>query len=277
MFQPVSPLSGVAGLRFLERTRESQQAAFDRSPQLARDIAYFTERIAEIDSAEALVGDRRLLGVALGAFGLDDEIGKGFFLRKILEGGSEDPQSLANRLVDPRYRNFAQAFGFGDVLGSRTGQEGFAEEITDAYRIRQFEVAVGNTDSTLRVALGFKREVGPLLEETGAGDTFWLRVLGSPPLREVFDTAFTLPTAFATLDLDRQVEVYRDRMVGFAGSSDPAVFEDPEVLDRLVSRYLALGSISSGPVSGVSPALTLLQSASGVGGTAITNILLSRV
>ncbi|MEL6677877.1 MAG: DUF1217 domain-containing protein [Pseudomonadota bacterium] len=275
MFQPVAPISGVAGLRFLERTREAQQAAFDRSPQLARDIAYFEEKIAGIDTAEALVGDRRLLRVALGAFGLDGEISKGFFLRKILEGGSAEPDALANRLVDPRYRAFAQAFGFGDLGGSRTGLPDFAQEITDAYRTRQFEVAVGNSDTSLRVALGFKREMPELLAEGLDGNTLWLRVLGSPPLREVFDTAFALPTAFATLDLDRQIEVYEDRLRGLAGSADPAQFADPEVLDRLVSRYLALSGLNQGAAQASSPALTLLQSSSGVGSGAVTNILLS--
>ena len=72
-FQPVIPLGGYAGWTFLQRTREAQQQAFETSPQLARDVTYFEEKIGGITSAGDLVDDRRLLRVALGAFGLDDE------------------------------------------------------------------------------------------------------------------------------------------------------------------------------------------------------------
>ena len=58
-------------------------------------------RSGRIASAEALVKDRRLLTVALGAFGLDGEIDKKFFIRKVLEGGTEASDSLANRPYDP--------------------------------------------------------------------------------------------------------------------------------------------------------------------------------
>src|SRR5690606_39015084 len=92
-FQPTIPMGGLAGWRFLERTAAAQRAAFERGPELARDIAYFQERIAAVGSAEELVADRRLLKVALGAFGLEDEIDKKAFVRKVLEGGTDDPRS----------------------------------------------------------------------------------------------------------------------------------------------------------------------------------------
>ena len=73
-------------------------------------------------SAADLVADRRLLKVALGAFGLEGEIDKKAFVRKILEEGTADPASLANRLTDKSYYKLAEAFGFGDLGGARTGR-----------------------------------------------------------------------------------------------------------------------------------------------------------
>ncbi len=64
-FQPVIPLPGLSGWRFLQRTMEAQSDVFDRRPDLSRDTAYFEANIGKINSAEDLVADRRLLRVAL--------------------------------------------------------------------------------------------------------------------------------------------------------------------------------------------------------------------
>ena len=47
-FQPIIPLAGIAGWRFLERTQATQQAAFEKGPELKRDIAYFEEKIGAV-------------------------------------------------------------------------------------------------------------------------------------------------------------------------------------------------------------------------------------
>ena len=52
-FQPTIPLSGVAGWRFLERTQPRQQAAFEKSPEVQRDVAYFEDKIASVTTAAA--------------------------------------------------------------------------------------------------------------------------------------------------------------------------------------------------------------------------------
>ena len=63
-FQPVIPMSGFTGWRFLSRTMAPQQAAFDRSPVVEKEVRYFQQNIAKVSSAAELVGDRKLLKVA---------------------------------------------------------------------------------------------------------------------------------------------------------------------------------------------------------------------
>ena len=113
-FQPIIPLSGLAGWNFLNRTMDTQRTAFENSPTIKRDTDYFREKIGEISSAKDLVADRRLLGVALGAFGLEADIGNKYFVQKILEDGTLDPEALGNKLADKRYLAMAETFGFGD-------------------------------------------------------------------------------------------------------------------------------------------------------------------
>lgn len=277
-FTPLVPASGVIGLRLLSQTQEAQRAVFDRKPQLAREVQYFAEKIADIRTAEDLVADRRLLRVALGAFGRDEEIDKGAFLRKILAEGSEDPEAFANKLVDPRYVNFARAFGFGDILGARTGDVGFAADISAAYKERQFERAVGDQDPALRLALNFRREIATYANARDPENNAWFSAMGDVPVRTVFEGAFGLSSSFGQLDIDRQRDELKDLNNRFFGSKSLAVFQDPAEVETLINRFLVQRSIDDGP-SPTTPgatALTLLSNAAnGVGPVGIQNIILS--
>ncbi|MEM6466714.1 MAG: DUF1217 domain-containing protein [Pseudomonadota bacterium] len=275
-FDPVTPLPGVAGLRFLERTAERQEANFLSAPQIQRDMAAFRDRIGSVLTAEELVNDRQLLRVALGAFGLDEELGKTAFLQKVLEEGTETQGAFATRFVDPRYREFAEAFGFGNALGPQTGQPGFVEQVLADYATRQYEIAVGKSEPNLRLALGFKREIAELALSPNADDAAWFNLLGSQPMRTVVEKALGLPTEFATLDIDRQKETLQDRALSLLGSTSLAVFTDPAAVNEVVDRFLLRAQVEEGP-SGSTPgtaALSILQAGSGLnGGLQISLIL----
>jgi hypothetical protein len=79
-FQPLVPISGYSGWRFLERTLDQQQAAFDESQPIKRVTDKFRDEIGKVLKAEDLINDRDLLSVALGAFGLEADIENKFFI-----------------------------------------------------------------------------------------------------------------------------------------------------------------------------------------------------
>ena len=190
---------------------ERQTELFNKSPQIVRDTEYFEKTIGTINTAEDLVSDRRLLRVALGAFGLQEQINSQAFIRKILEGGTTRDDALANRLTDPRFKQLAEAFGFGDEDKLKTQEAGFGAEITERFRRMEFESAVGDEDQALRLAMNAKRELADVAGADQNDAAKWYRVLGTPPLRQVFETAFGLPEGFAQLDLERQVAELSDR------------------------------------------------------------------
>ncbi|MEL6197451.1 MAG: DUF1217 domain-containing protein, partial [Pseudomonadota bacterium] len=181
-FAPAIAAGGVLGLALLDRSYDRQFATFSESPVIERAIADFEERAAAVLTAEELVGDTRLLSVALGAFGLEDELPKRALIRRVLEEGTLDPDSLANRLVDPAWRQLSETLGFD--TGGRLALPSVRADITEAYRVRQFERAVGDQDVDLRLALNFRREIVSVaaIEDS---DTAWFRVIGSTPLRTV--------------------------------------------------------------------------------------------
>jgi hypothetical protein len=235
-FQPVIPQSGLAGWRFLQRTFDSQTMAFEKTPSLARDTAYFEARIGSINTAQELVQDRRLLRVALGAFGLQQDIDSRFFIRKVLEGGVLDQGSLANRLGDDRYRELSRAFGFGDFPVPSTRLSDFGKRITTLYRRQQFEFAVGQQNEPMRLALNATRDLPGLAASGDSETTKWFKIMGRPPLRAVFETALGLPRSFGSLD--QQLGVFRERTRSQLGIADLSELADPGQLDKLLQRYL---------------------------------------
>ncbi|SNR66272.1 DUF1217 domain-containing protein [Puniceibacterium sediminis] len=118
-FSPIVSGTGLIGWEFLNRTREKQQIAFEKSPMIARDKAQFEQQIQSVQTSEQLMDNRELLRVALGAFGLDDDLGNRAFIKKVLDSDLADSTSLANRLADKRYLALAQTFNFAGTTGPR--------------------------------------------------------------------------------------------------------------------------------------------------------------
>ena len=281
MYQPVVPFTGIGGLLFVERTRDTQQTVFDQSPAIAREMEYFRDNIANALTPDDLVNDRILRKVALGAFGLDDDIDKIYFVKKILEDGTENGDALANKIVDPRYREFSSFFGYGNALGARVGLSDFANNVLDQYKTRQFEIAVGNADNSVRLAMNFKREISkffPASAESDEAGTPWYQIMGNTPVRTIFETAFGLPSSIGVLDIDRQRTIFEERSEQFFGSSSVDVFRDEEAVDKLLRNFFAQEQLTQGPSTAVagSAALTLLTSG-GLGASASQNLLLSSI
>ncbi len=260
-FQPVIPISGYAGWRFLTRTAATQQESLSRTPAIQRDVDAFRERIGAITTAADLVKDRQLLKVALGAFGLDADLPNKAFVEKVLDSASTDPKALANRLADKRYRDLSQTFGFGEQVNRLSGRPDIVEKLVRAFETRQFEVAVGDQNEDMRLALAATRELAELSRSGSTDRTLWLTVLGQPPLRRVFETALGLPKSFGSIDLDQQVEVLKSKSERAFGDNSIRQFADAERREELVRSFIIRAEIQGLPASvRGSAALSLLQS-----------------
>lgn len=261
-YQPILAGSGIIGWNVLNRTMDIQRKTFDASPEIVRDTDYFEAKIGEIKTAEDLVSDRRLLRVALGAFGLGDDINNKAFVQRVLEGGSIDQDALANRLTDSRYKAFAKAFGFGDFPTPNTVLSEFGSDITEKFRRQSFEIAVGQQDDSLRLALNAEREISEIATRNVSNTTKWLQVMGTPALRQVFEGALGMPSGFGQLDIDQQLEIFQDRADRQLGSADLTEFTDPEKMEKLVQRFLLRSQVSEIQTASTgSIAISMLQGA----------------
>ena len=267
IYTPALPLGGYAGWTFLKRTYDTQTRAFQASPELKRDEDYFRAKIGSVKTAEQLVSDRRLLRVALGAYGLDNDINNRFFIRKVLEDGTLKDGALANRLADKQYRALSSGFGFGDYSVPRTQLSDFADKTLAAYKTRRFEAAVGTQNNDMRLALNVERELPLLAGKSSSEATKWFTVMGNAPLRQVFETALGVPASVGSLDLDRQLEIFQGKADAVFGDQGISQFKDPEKMDGLVRRFLLQAEVATfgSAQSASAGALALMQQAADFG------------
>jgi hypothetical protein len=275
-FTPVIPTSGLAGWNFLQATLPQQEEVFGKSPEIAREIDYFKETIGDIKTLDDFMGDRRVLKVALEAFGLGEEINKGAFVRKVLEDGVDDRSDFAVRLANSDYIALAENFNFtnGDLSLSQTS----IDEIADRFERQSFEVEVGTVNNSMRLALNFERKIGDYVGQGSSEAGGWFGIMGSLPMREVVEKAFNLPSSFSSLDIDKQQEIFSDKMNAKYGDKSIESFGDPEILDDLISNYLLREELENGTsaVTSSSTALSILGGgSSGLGSAGLFNILLS--
>ena len=109
----------------------------------------------------------------------------------------------------------------------------------------------------MRLAMNFRREVAALAAQ-GEDGASWYNVLGSKPLRQVFEKAFGLPASFARIDIDRQRDILADKADALFGADTLAAFRDPAAIEKVINRFLARAQIEAGP-SGNSPASLALS------------------
>ena len=256
-YQPVVPTGGVAGWRFLQRTYDVQLNSYSTSNINQRDTEYFLENIGKVETAEDLVSDRRLLEVALTAFGLEEDLNSTYFIQKVLSDGTQADDALANRLADSRYAEFADAFGFGPGDTPKTGLITNMEKIAQDNLVAGFEAAVGESNDSMRIALYTQHTLAELAAGDGTEDAKWFELMSQPPLRTMMETALGLPSSFAQLDIDKQLEVFKDKLSRTTGSGDLSQFTEPEAIGALTDRYLARDQINQ-LQSAISPAQTAL-------------------
>ncbi|MEO8529911.1 MAG: DUF1217 domain-containing protein [Deltaproteobacteria bacterium] len=237
-FQAFLPAGGVLGWRLLSKTKPAQIAAVARSPETQRLTDYFKAKIGSVKTADDLMKDRRLLSVALGAFGLQDDINSKAFIRKVLAEGSTSPDAFANRLADKRYLQFAQAFGFGDAPVAPTQLASFANDITSRYVNKQFEQSVGEQDPNMRLALNFGTGIQSVVNGQQSGNARWFAIMGNTQLRTVLEGAFGLPSSFGKLDIDQQLSGFKSSLARLTGKSDVSALSDPDLQEKLIRTFL---------------------------------------
>lgn len=211
----------------------------------AEDIEYLRANWDKIDENLDLVLYPELRDIVLSAFDLPKDSFTGEFFTSMIISDPDDPNSFVNLYDDDRWKELVEMMGTYASEGGNLSDDDYVEEVIDMYENKRFEIAVGEQDQNMRLALNFERLIGDYSEKDN-----WYSILADEPLRTVLDSVFSTPDGFIQLDLEDQVVWYENQSRQMFGDSTPAVFADSENIEEALRRYLA--AIDAESTSGVS-------------------------
>lgn len=235
-------LSATATYRLYAGNLEASLDRTAQKPIVSRETEYYKENIVNVKSIDDFINDDRIFAYAMKAHGLEDMTYAKAFIRKALTEGIDDPQSFANTLSDPRYRELVETFNFERYGEAALAFDRAQQGTMDLYVRQTLEEDAGTANEGTRLALYFTRKA-PTIESP-------YEILASKALSEVVRTALGLSDATALADIDRQVATIESRL-------DIEDFKDPEKLSKFIDRFNNLWELKNGQSSQSVPTLLI--------------------
>ena len=214
-----------------------------------RETAYFESKIGNVKSIDDFMSDRRHYGYVLRAFGMGELTESRALIRKVLEGGIDDSKSLANSLADPRFRDLAETFNFARYSTATTSFSRTQSGVVERYMQSTLEETAGRSNEGVRLALYFQRKAPSI--------TSIYQILGDKALYRVAEVALSLPPSLPAIGVEKQAAYIANRL-------DVGDLKDGGKLDKFLSRFANMWDLAQSNAN-ASPAVQLMQSASGVG------------
>jgi hypothetical protein len=238
-------LSTIADYQRISKDMNRSLSLTAKKPDVSRETAYYLANIGKVTSIDDFLKDYRLFSYAMKAHGLSDMIYAKAFMRKVLTEGTSSTNSFANKLSDPRYREFANAFNFA-LLGSHATHTSAAQTGTASQYVQQvMEQDAGNQNEGVRLALYFTRKASSIKNS--------YQILADKALTQVVQTALGLSPTVSSADIDKQASML-SKLITFSD------FQDPAKVSRFAQRFAAMWDAS--------------QAAGGIGSTASSAALI---
>jgi hypothetical protein len=212
--------------------------------ELHAKTAYYLKNIVLVRSIEDFLADDKIFEFAMRAHGFDEELPAKDLVRRMLEGGIDDPDSLANKHDDSRFRDLVETFNFARYGETTTTRNPAQQPSIDRFLRQTLEEEAGAQNEGVRLALYFER-MAPNISS-------YYEILGDRALGIVVRTMLGLPDAVAQLDIDKQVQLMKSRI-------DIEDFKDPKKLSDLVNRFTTMWEINNPSSPQMSSIATLFQ------------------
>jgi hypothetical protein len=237
-------LTTLAGYKTIAADLQQSLRTTAAKPQVARETKYYLAHIVNVKSIDDFLSNDRLFRFAMKAFGLADMAYAKAFMRKVLTEGIDKETSFAKTLTDSRYREFAEAFNFARYGSTTTIFDRTRQGTVDRYVRQTLEEDAGQQNAGVRLALYFERKASSIKSAYG--------ILADPALLQVVKTAFSLPDAISSQDIDKQAEIITKRL-------NIGDLQDPAKVARLLVRFASLWEIDHPSTPAVSPAVLFAQ------------------
>lgn len=211
------------------------------------EAVYYRTQLQSLETVDQLLADVRLKNVLLVAEGLRPVDVTSDMLRAVLISDLDDPNSFANQRPEIGFQKIAGSFNFDadGFIRSNSSQSVQNErglvETQRLYLTQSIEEEAGQDSLGARLALYFQR-MAPTLTSN-------FEILADDALAQFVRIAFSISNETASSDIDKQ-KAMLDRYL------DIDDLLDPEKVETLVQRFLALYDIDNGAQD---PVLTLMS------------------
>jgi hypothetical protein len=220
----VDPISALEQARNGEARQIALIAA---DPQVKRDIAQFTQALAEAETLVQLVADPAALKVLLAATGLSHQPGDTTqALRELLSNPRE-----FSAMADPRWLRLTDASSFAADRMSGLRTPSSIAAIAGLYVDALWRASLDRTTPGLSNALDFQQRAAAI---TSADQIF-----ADPVFRVVIATALDIPAQVAFLTAETRQQAIATRI-------DLTRFTDPAFVTQIAHRYLIAAQRNAG-------------------------------
>lgn len=220
----------AAVYRTIATSMQKRTEIVAKQPAVALATTYYRANISKAKTVDAFLDDYRLMSYALKAYGLGDMVQSKGLIRKLLTENPTDQKSLVNKIADPRYKAFAQAFDFVGKGAAATKAPAATTGAIDKYIQQTLEDDAGQANEGVRLALYFKRQAPTVASAFG--------ILADKALLKVVRTIFDIPQQSSSQSIDSQAAMLKKFV-------DPKDFKDPVKLNRLLDRFTAMWDINN--------------------------------
>lgn len=234
-------LSTITAYQLVAKNLTRSLANTAKQPDIARESQYYLSKIGQIKTIDDFLADRRVFAFAMKAFGLDDMVNAKAYMKKVLTEGTDSQTAFANKLSDPRFKEFATAFNFARYGKDTTVFDRTRQAVVDKYVRNALEDQVGETSAGAKLALYFQRKAPDIKSA--------YQIMADKELLNIALTTIGLDSSAAQMPLDKLASVISEKI-------DVTKLSDPTYVQNLMTRFGSLYDIQNNTAT--SPALTIL-------------------
>jgi hypothetical protein len=223
------------------------KSLIEKEPATKREIEYYRANIKNIKTIDEFIKNDRIFKFAMRAYGLEDmTYAKGLF-KKMLQEGISSTTSMANKMSNPLYKEFAKAFDFKGKGAEATSAASATTEAVQKYVQMALEKKEGEQNQGVQLAMYFKRKASSVTTTMG--------ILADKALLKFVQTTFGIPESASKADLDIQVRNLEKHL-------NVKDLQDPKKVDKLIQRFSAMWDIKNASTTQMAPVLTLFDQSS---------------
>ncbi|MBS0638705.1 MAG: DUF1217 domain-containing protein [Proteobacteria bacterium] len=215
--------NAIQSLATAEKYQTQEVARTGQEPAVERAVASFTQTVKSATSVAELLANKQAMDVLLTANGLGDQKDYTALAKAVLTSDLNDPDSLANRLSDTRWKALARTYDFAAKGLSSIQSSTAITAIAKGYAQTVWEQRLNEATPGLANAMTFKTIASSVTNVD--------QILGDPTLRTVVTTTLGIPKQIAFQSLSAQEKAITDRL-------DISKLQDSRFVENFAKRYL---------------------------------------